>query len=555
MTVQQQDSRKRIERRGRDSDDMGMPEPNEGERPAAYADRVGEWYVSRKSARHRKDHGLYLTPVPVADFMAARITSKAARVRVLDPGAGAGVLCCSAIESLASRDPRLEHIEVVAFEIDRDLIAPLQAVLTYLVDWARRSCDLKVAVRVEAGDFILANAEGLGADNDLFATSPQAPDFDVVISNPPYFKISKSDPRALAASAVVHGQPNIYALFMAVSATLLRDGGSFVFIVPRSFASGPYFRRFRSVFFDQVRPAEIHLFESRRAAFRRDDVLQESVIFTGRRESGWHRRDAVSSIAISASAGVDDLSHGDRRTVPIAKILDITSRDRILRLSPDKKVDEIITLVDSWPNTLQTLGLNISTGRVVPFRAKSLIRKNGTVPATHVPLLWMNHVRAMRTTWPLHRHKPEYIAQSGAGSLLLPNRNYVLLRRFSAKEEPRRLTAAPYLADDLAVPAVGFENHLNYIHRPGGVLSADETWGLAALFNSRLLDTYFRAMSGNTQVSATEIRAMPLPSRETIRVLGKQARRLPNRTSGLEELVAALLQTPVDEGDRAFGNG
>ncbi|WP_420463906.1 Eco57I restriction-modification methylase domain-containing protein [Candidatus Palauibacter sp.] len=553
MTVQQESTR-RIEAGSRESDVVGMPLPKAGERPALYADRVGEWYVSRKSARHRKDHGLYLTPVPVADFMAGKIAPRTSRVRVLDPAAGAGVLCCSAIEFLVSRDPLLEHVEVVAFEIDEDLIAPLQAVLTYLVDWVLESCDLKVAVRVEAVDFVLANAEGLGADNDLFTASPRDPDFDIVISNPPYFKISKTDPRAVAASSVVHGQPNIYALFMAVSATLLRDGGSFVFIVPRSFASGPYFQRFRSVFFDQVRPAEIHLFESRRAAFRRDEVLQESVIFAGLRESGWHRSRAAFSIAVSASAGVDDLSHADQRTVPANKILDITSRDRILRLSPDKKVDEIIALVDSWPNNLQRLGLNISTGRVVPFRARSLIRRNGSVPATHVPLLWMNHVRAMRTTWPLNRHKPEYIAQSGAGSLLLPNGNYVLLRRFSAKEEPRRLTAAPYLADDLAVPAVGFENHLNYIHRPGGVLSSDETWGLAALFNSQLLDTYFRAMNGNTQVSATEIRAMPLPSRETIRALGKRARRLPSRTSGLEALVATLLQAPVDEGDRALGN-
>lgn len=553
MTVQQH-STKRIEARTRESDVVGMPVPKQGERPAAYADRVGEWYVSRKSARHRKDHGLYLTPVPVADFMAVKIASRAGRVRVLDPAAGAGVLCCSAIESLVSRDPRPEHVEVVAFEIDKDLIAPLQAVLAYLVDWVRASSDREVTVRVEAVDFILANAEALGEENDLFTASPRASDFDVVISNPPYFKISKTDPRAVAASSVVHGQPNIYALFMAVSARLLRDGGNFVFIVPRSFASGPYFRRFRKVFFDQVRPAEIHLFESRRAAFRRDEVLQENLIFAGLRESRWHGNHAVSSIAISTSAGVDDLSHADQRTVHATQILDITSRDKVLRLSPDTTADGIIALVDSWPNNLRTLGLNISTGRVVPFRARPLIRTKGNVPATHVPLLWMNHVRAMRTTWPLRLHKPEYIARSGAGSLLIPNRNYVLLRRFSAKEQARRLTAAPYLAGDLAVPAVGFENHLNYIHRPGGDLSVDEAWGLAALYNSQLLDTYFRTISGNTQVSATEMRAMPLPSRETIRALGRRARRLPDRTRGLEELVAALVRAPGSGGGRAVGN-
>ena len=74
------------------------------------------------------------------------------------------------------------------------------------------------------------------------------------------------------------------------------------------------------------------------------------------------------------------------------------------------------------------------------------------MPGSHSPLLWMNHVHAMRAMWPLCRHKPEYIERSGADVLLVPNKNYVLLRRFSAKEEARRLTAAPYFAADFAVP-------------------------------------------------------------------------------------------------------
>lgn len=65
------------------------------------------------------------------------------------------------------------------------------------------------------------------------------------------------------------------------------------------------------------------------------------------------------------------------------------------------------------------------------------------------------------------------------------------------------------------------ENHLNYIYRPGGDLSSEETRGLAALLNSSLMDTYFRRFSGNTQVSATELRALPLPPLELIIALGE----------------------------------
>ena len=166
----------------------------------------------------------------------------------------------------------------------------------------------------------------------------------------------------------------------------------------------------------------------------------------------------------------------------------------------------------------------------------------------------MNHVRPLRTTWPLARHKPEYIERDNAGALLVPSRNYVLLRRFSAKEEPRRLIAAPYLAAALRTPMVGFENHLNYVHRPGGELTEDEAWGLATLYNSRLLDTYFRTINGNTQVSATELRTMPLPAHETIIALGRQIRRTPDMVDAVDDQVLRLL-APGWIGGSALGVG
>ncbi len=321
--------------------------------------------------------------------------------------------------------------------------------------------------------------------------------FDAVITNPPYFKLSKSDPRARAAERVVHGQPNIYALFMAVSAALLRPGGYGMFITPRSYAAGQYFSRFREFFFGRMRPRMIHLFESRREVF--DDVLQESLILLA------ERSDQDSDIRLSSSAS-SDFDQMTQRRKPAEEVL---GAGNILHLALTDEDDTVGRIVHAWSGSLRAYGMEISTGPVVPFRATGFVCATGDLPFTHAPLLWMQNVKPMRCEWPV-RHKSQYIRTEGAQKLLLPNKNYVLLRRFSAKEERQRLTAAPYLAD-LNTPVIGIENHLNYIYRPGGDLSPDETRGLAVLLNSSLMDTYFQRFSGNTQVSATELRALLLP--------------------------------------------
>ncbi len=521
-----------------------IPPPAPGERPTEYADRIGQYHVASKSEAHRKQHGLYLTPVAAADFMAAQIRVPGNRLRVLDPAAGAGILCCAAVEALADRDPSPNRIELVAYEVDAELASPLRAVLGYLREWCMEEHGINLAARIESRDFVIEHAEALRREDSLIPYESEDREFDIAISNPPYFKINKSDPRAVLASNVVYGQPNIYALFMAVSAVLVRPGGDFISITPRSFASGLYFRQFRQVFFDLIRPTLVHAFGSRREAFKRDEVLQENVILHGTRLNS-APQDRQAPFVISSSRGVADLNESYRRTTTLQAALNLDDRDRVLRLPVSDEDAQVLDLVDAWPNTLASLGLRISTGPVVPFRARTLVDREGRVPQTHVPLLWMNHVRPMRVTWPLHRHKPEYIKRQGAEALLLPNRNYVLMRRFTAKEEARRLAAAPYLARSMSVPRVGLENHLNYIYRRTGSLSDEEAWGLSALYNSRLLDTYFRCLNGNTQVNATELRAMPLPAHDTIVVLGERVRQLADPMENLDRLIADMLSAGV----------
>jgi adenine-specific DNA-methyltransferase len=57
------------------------------------------------------------------------------------------------------------------------------------------------------------------------------------------------------------------------------------------------------------------------------------------------------------------------------------------------------------------------------------------------------------------------------------------------------------------------------------------------LFNSALLDRYFRIISGNTQVNATEIRAIRCPPLDLVTKIGKRLKTLggyqPTKVEGI----------------------
>ncbi len=522
-----------------------IPDHERNETPSSYADRLGKWYATTVSTEHRKSWGQYLTPLPVAEYMARLFSIEGKLLSLLDPGAGSGVLTCAVAEYLATKTGKPTHLRVAAYEADPVLVSLLKSSLAYLKDWLA-SRKISSEAEVMTDDFVVGHSEALSAalgDNpDLFQTDARAASFDIVISNPPYFKIPKSDRRAKAASTVIHGQPNIYALFMAVSAAVLKPGGELVFITPRSYSAGPYFRLFRERFFAKMKLEHVHVFASRTDAFKRDAILQENVIIKARREDRGPRRTSRGYVAISSSIGADDLHRSKLKKVRSDLVLDMSSKDKVLHIPTTDEEETVMETVRAWPGSLRAYGFEISTGPVVPFRAVPLLDKTGQVPGNHAPLLWLEHVSAMKIRWPLPgQRKPQYIRITDSSlKLLVPNKNYVLIRRFSAKEEKRRLVAAPFLNADLKSAWLGLENHLNYVHRPGGELTEEEAWGLAVLYNSSILDSYFRTMNGNTQVSATELRSMPLPDRDAFLALGRAAMALRHSSEEIDSMVASL---------------
>lgn len=494
--------------------------PLTNELPSHFADRIGQLYAKTVTTQHKKDNGQFFTPPEIAHFMAGLAKQTKDKFKILDPGCGTAILSSSLIETFVKQNKNLKEIELVVYETDQDILPYTQAVLDYLGKWLNQH-KIKFKATLDSNDFVLENKDCFQVSATLFS-EPKNAIYDIVISNPPYFKISKDDKRATVAKSIVWGQPNIYSIFMMVATKLLKEGGELIFITPRSFASGNYFRAFREAFFQEIEIEQIHLFGSRTDTFDRDSVLQETLILKGKKQKQYEQ---LPSILVTHSNGIKDIENYTEKIYKTDDLIDLMSKEKIIHLPSNETDDNVIKLFKSWTGNLQQYDIQISTGPVVSFRATQyLFEQYPSRTIFLVPLYQLINTAKMQFEWPVaKRNKPQYIQLcEQTKSLLLPNKNYVFLRRFSAKDDKSRLVATPYFVDITQAEYIGVENHLNYIYRPKGHLERNEILGLAALLNSNLFDTYFRTFNGNINVSATELREMPLPPLEDIKQIGNQ---------------------------------
>jgi len=499
---------------------MGKNQHDEIEElPSKYAEILGTNYVSSEPEKIYAILGQYFTPHVVAGLIADNFSEVEIfeSIKILDPGAGVGILSCALAEKISRWASKPRQIEITAYELDSKLIPLLKDSFKSLQIWLKKK-NIELTFSICNKDFVLEKVSILNQSfqQNLFENIGNKEKYDFIIANPPYFKLSKSDPRGKAACSIAHGQPNIYALFMVIAAYLLKEKGQLGFITPRSYASGLYFKKFRQILFNKITPTAIHLFESRDKAFNKDEVLQENIILHAINDPTVNSQDH--KVKVSSCNGLSDIDNRVIINIPLIEIIN-KKDDYILHVPTHITQREVVKIVKSWKHNLHSLGLNVSTGPIVPFRARNYLAE--TLDESNAPLLWLQNIKSMHVSWPIESRKPQYFKISQeAKKYLVPNGNYVLVRRFSTKEEKKRLVAAPLSSKKMKTKLIGIENHINYIYRKNGDLSETETLGLAAILNSSLLDSYFRVFNGNTQVSATELRYMPLPGHRLIERIG-----------------------------------
>lgn len=458
-----------------------------------------------RSSRQQASLGQFFTPERAAALIAdlPRLP-EAGRFRVLDPGAGSGSLTAALVARVFRESPALE-LEIVAVEIDPEVGNHLRETLTDLTETAR-TLGVEVAAETVLGDYVELSTS--------LTTKPAvlARAFDLVIMNPPYRKLRHNDAhrRALLRQGVEC--PNLYAAFLALGAAALDQGGQLVAITPRSFANGPYFGQFRRFLLDWLSLDRLHIFQSRSTVFSDTGVLQENVVFSGTRHG------SNDKVVLSVSRGHTDKSV--ERVVSYSEVVRPGDKQHFIRILSDDGDTAVAATMSALPATLPDLDIRVSTGKVVDFRARENLRKIPEPGA--VPLIYPGNVRTGVIEWPREIRKNQAFAVLSASDhqkYLLPSGHYVIVKRFSAKEERRRVVAAVW-DPGLHVSAIAFENHLNIFHADGAGLDRDLAVGLSYWLNSSIVDDFFRTFSGHTQVNATDLRTLRFPALGALKALG-----------------------------------
>ncbi len=448
--------------------------------------------------------GQFFTPLEVADFMASLFLESTRAVKLLDAGAGLGILTQAAVKHLSKQS---QLVDVTLYEKDVALREPLLQTLT-LCQQIAQAAKAELRSELYLKDFLLTHLE-----------QQIKPRFSHVILNPPYAKLARGTHLRKKLEDYGLDANNLYSAFLDLSIELLEDGGELVAITPRSFFNGVYFTSFRKRFLQRMQLSHIRIFESRREVF--SGVLQETVII--------HAIKSKARGAVTISHVALGKAGSTQRCVQYTEVVQPTDTELFIRVPENQKVAEQSSKVEALSHRLTSLGLQVSTGRVVDFRVPELLHH---MPSTgdHA-LLYPKHLQAGTIVFPLQAAKANALSAAKASqAVLVPEGFYVLIKRFSAKEEARRVVAALYEPQKARFGAVGFENHLNYIHCKGHGLERKTALGLVVYLNSTAFDTAFRIFSGHTQVNATDLRNMMFPSIEVLhRLAARVSLPLPNQ--------------------------
>jgi adenine-specific DNA-methyltransferase len=505
--------------------------------PQAVRKQSGQFYTSPAIVRSMLDGAGYAGP---------QILGR----RLIDPASGAGAFLIEATRRLlaAAEADRLSPeatcraVQQALHGLDLNALGVLltEAAVALLLapklsetadDFVLDPLQLFVTDSLRCGEQATCTTEDTAVGDIKLRRGAYADGFDYVIANPPYAKLPT---RLMTAeqrhrfAATTYGHPNLYGLYLQIGVELLADGGRLAFINPKSFVSGQYFRNLRRFLTKHLDIKRFDTFGARTGLF--DGVLQEVVILHAERGAG-----QGDEIELREHDGAPDKPAATVTRVSASSVLLADALDCAFFVTADPLAHRVLERMMDDGKPLSAHGWEASTGTIVWNRVKPLICDEAGLD--RLPLIWGKGIRSFKFDGPGNRHgAASYCQLTDKTKNIVGFGDALLVKRLTTREESRRIVACR-LPETYAESEAGYfgENHINIV-RPaaGSTLDVD---ALLGLLNSRLFDYVFRALNGNTQVSATELEMLPIPDRPELAEIAAQARKL---TAAKGDDVAAL---------------
>lgn len=461
-------------------------------------------YAALLDKEQRKASAMYFTPPYLSNRILDNAGSHLLSGKIIDPACGGAAFLAPAAQRianhLASNGKRskaiLSHIEKHLFGLETD---------PFLCKLSTTFLRMVLAEHIEATGlepkFNVHCGDGLSALPDTVGT------FDLVLSNPPYRKMTREEIEPLidAYGSIVVGQPNLYSLFIKRASELVKPGGKSILLTPMSFLSGKSFSKLRLA---MVNSGHIN---------RLDLIHDKTGVFL------WAEQDAVVTVWVK---------HKEQKAADIYCLsLDGAAKftgHLIIRNSgapwpiPRQTQDaELLGLFTNLKYTLQTYGYQAKTGAIVIHRDKRNRYDSATAGKKAkqlVPLIWQ---RDIGTDGVLHFGEDlaaaeRFIDMATLGTPSIVKRPAVAMQRVTSSNQTRRLICAP-IPEILRsrFGGVAGENHVCLIEQVSDNTAVTPEL-LSEILRTETVDRLFRCISGATNVSSYELLHLPLPDPELV---------------------------------------
>ena len=454
----------------------------------------------------RKEYGQFFTSKETAVYMASlfQIPEKET-LYLLDAGAGSGILIAALIQRLEDIN-FIKKINITCYETDLKILPLLTENLKYIKTNSKK----KIVFEIITENYITSQSADFYAEQ-----SDKKEKYDLIIGNPPYKKVPKDCEEAKSLPSVCYGAPNLYFLFATLALFNLKEESELVYIIPRSWTSGAYFKAFREYFLSNGVLTHIHLFQSRDKVFDGEQVLQETIIIKVKKTKKHPK-----FVTITSTPNSSDFSKQNKIKINYDSV--VSGKNKYVFLITDENDKSTLERINKYKNTLPDLDMKMKTGLTVDFRNRDILKNNFELGV--IPLFYSQHIKDGMVSFPINKEN-EYIIANMKG-LLQDNKNYLFVKRFTAKEEKQRLQCGIYLSKNVpGFEKISTQNKINFIDGITEDLTEETVYGLYVLFNSSLYDNYYRILNGSTQVNSTEVNTIPIPPKDIINTLGKELKK------------------------------